>query len=101
MPRRACRRDANHNALSDTARRLGWLVWDTWQHAQYTPGWPDAVWTGYGVVFAEYKAKGGRLTDDERQFRALCEAVEPGLYQVFRTEEEVAKFTVARLEGEG
>jgi len=93
VPRRKCRKDGHHNALSDCARDLGWQVWDTWQHAQYTPGWPDALWIGYGVILGEYKLPGEPLTPAEAKFRALCDAMQPKLYQVFETEDDVLRVT--------
>jgi hypothetical protein len=88
--RRACRKDANHDELSDAARRLGWYVVDTYQFAQYIPGWPDAVWAREGrTVLVEYKTPSGRLTKDERLFQATW----PGEYVVVRSVEDVIAVT--------
>lgn len=88
--RRACRKDANHDELSDAARRLGWYVVDTYQVAQYIPGWPDAVWAKPDrVVLAEYKAGKAQLTKDE----ALFAAVWPDKYVIVRTVDDVVKVT--------
>ena len=87
MPRRACRKDAIHDDLSNCARRLGWQVWDTWQHAQYTPGFPDGIVVyGERVLFVEVKAhEKATLTDDEALFRSLYADV----YRVVATVEDV------------
>ncbi len=69
MPRRACRKDANHDAIADTFRVCGWGWIDTWEHAQYTPGFPDGIAAGPGgVVFVEIKGESGSLTDAEETF---------------------------------
>lgn len=70
MPRRDCRKDANHDELSDIGRKLGFTVYDTWQMAQYIPGWPDALWIipHRDVIMVEYKGKGGKLTEAEAAF---------------------------------
>ena len=69
-PRRACRKDATHDEIRDALRALGWYVLDTWQHAQYTPGFPDLVAIcPEATVFVEVKALNGKLTPDESRFR--------------------------------
>lgn len=88
--RRACRKDANHDELSDAARRLGWYVVDTYQVAQYIPGWPDAVWAKRGrTVLVEYKTARGQLTQDE----ALFAATWPGEWVVVRSVDDVVRVT--------
>jgi hypothetical protein len=88
--RRACRKDANHDELSDAARALGWYVVDTYQFAQYVAGWPDAVWARRGrTVLAEYKVGRAQLTNDEGLFAATW----PGEYAVVRTVDDVLRVT--------
>ena len=86
MPRYACKRDANHDLIASTFRAHGidWI--DTWQHAQYTPGFPDGI-AVYGPVvrFIEVKAhEKAMLTQDEALFRSLYADV----YRVVATVEE-------------
>lgn len=70
MPRRVCRRDENHAEIADAFRRLGWAVEDTYQVAQYIPGWPDlVVQRGEAVLFVEVKGPKGKLTLEEQGFR--------------------------------
>jgi len=88
--RRACRKDSHHDELSDAARRLGWYVVDTYQVAQYIPGWPDAVWAKRGrTVLVEYKTARGQLTQDE----ALFAATWPGEWVVVRCVDDVVRVT--------
>ena len=69
-PMRATKKDRNHNEIRDALRGLGWLVIDSWQHAQYTPGFPDLVAIcPEATVFVEVKALNGKLTPDESRFR--------------------------------
>lgn len=90
-PRRACRKDANHNLIADVFRAAGCMVLDTYQMAQYIAGYPDLdVRRGARSVLVEVKAAGGELTDDERWFAGVCEGY--GVpYVVVRTEEEALK----------
>ena len=86
MVRRACRKDVNHDMIASTFRAHGidWI--DTWQHAQYTPGFPDGI-ACYGPVvrFIEVKADGkAALTGDEARVRALY----ADLYRVVATIQE-------------
>lgn len=85
-PRRACRKDANHDIIADAFRVHGCDWVDTWQYAQYTPGFPDGI-VRYGRVvrFIEVKTPGAKLTPDEEIFRALHEDV----YRVVATLEDV------------
>lgn len=69
MPAYACRKDRNHDEIADTFRQLGWVVEDTYQHAQYTEGFPDLIAERDGVVlWVEVKYPGGTMTDAERAF---------------------------------
>lgn len=89
-PRYQCRKDANHDELSDAARRLGWYVVDTYQFAQYIPGWPDAVWAKPGrTVLAEYKVGKAQLTKDEALFAARW----LGEYVIVRDIDDVLRVT--------
>lgn len=89
-PAYARRKDANHNELSAAASELGWRVVDTFQFAQYVPGWPDAVWARAGrTVLVEYKVGRARLTKDE----ALFAATWPGEYAIVRSPEDVVVVT--------
>jgi Holliday junction resolvase-like predicted endonuclease len=86
MPPRACRKDANHDEIANAFRRLGWQVFDTYQVAQYLPGWPDLVVCKRStVVFVEVKAGKGELTPDERAFRYTLDAH----YRVVRCVDDV------------
>ena len=88
MVRRRCRKDANHDEIAATFRALGvdWI--DTWQHAQYTPGFPDGVAVrGQVVRFVEIKSAPGdakRLTRDEILF---WQRFDP-LYRIVATVED-------------
>ena len=86
MVRRACRKDVNHDMIASTFRAHGidWI--DTWQHAQYTPGFPDGIAVrGKVVRFIEVKADiRAMLTPDEAWFQALY----TDLYRVVATIEE-------------
>jgi len=87
VPRYDCRKDNNHDALCTTLTKLGVLLWPTWQHAQYTPGWPDVFAVSYeqpGLI--EIKGEGDELTEAEEIFRMLCDAVCPDLYVIMRTD---------------
>ena len=96
-PRRACRKDANHDAIADAFRRLGWQWYDTYQFAQYVPGFPDGMAVKPGaVLLVEVKGKRGRLTDDERTFHRVY----LGPIMVARTEEDVVIATQMWAKGE-
>lgn len=82
--------DANHHELSDAARALGWAVYDTYQFAQYVPGWPDAVWARRGrTVLVEYKVGNAQLTSAEGEFGATY----PGEWCVVRSVDDVVRVT--------
>lgn len=93
MPRRACRKDAVHDELKSIAEALGWWVLDTFQVAQYIPGFPDQVWVcPSATVFVEIKSPGGKLTPDEETW--LLECVDAGgKYEVVRREADVLDVT--------
>jgi hypothetical protein len=75
MPRRDCRKDANHDDVAGAFRQLGWQVLETYQVAQYLPGWSDlVVCKANVVVFVEVKAPGAQLTEDEDRFRQVLDA---------------------------
>ena len=87
-PRRACRKDANHDEIADAIRLHGWQVYDTFQVAQYLPGWPDLLACREGeTVWVEVKTARGRLTADERKFQA----VHRGRYVVLRSVDDVLR----------
>ncbi len=90
MPRRACRKDANHDAIADAFRRLGWQWYDTYQVAQYIPGFPDglAVKPDYALL-VEVKGERGQLTEDEAEFHAWYE----GPLAIVRSNEDVVRVT--------
>jgi hypothetical protein len=74
-PRRACRKDVNHDLIAETFRKAGCLVLDTHQVAQYIAGYPDLdVRWGARSVLVEVKTADGTLTDDERAFAWTCMA---------------------------
>lgn len=72
MPRRAARKDANHNAIQDAFVRLGWSVADT---SRLGDGFPDLVAAKHGeTVLVEVKdgskpPSARKLTDDEVKFK--------------------------------
>jgi len=83
MPRRACRKDGNHDLIRDTLGKLGWQVDETYQFAQYAPGWPDLVAYKWGrVAFIEVKGADGTLTADERTWMYAHPHVE---YKILQT----------------
>ena len=89
-PRRACRKDDNHDAIADTFRRLGWQWYDTYQFAQYLPGFPDGMAVKPGaVLLVEVKGKRVRLTKDEAAFHRDY----LGPIMVARTEDDVVQMT--------
>lgn len=93
-PRRDCKRDANHDEIADTFRRMGCMVIDTHQFAQYLPGYPDLdVRRGGRSVLVEVKADGGRLTPDEAAFAELCAGYRVQ-YEVVRTAEQAVALAV-------
>jgi len=56
MPRRACKKDGNHDEIRDTLKALGWDVIESYQFAQYVPGFPDLIaFKRDRVVFVEIK----------------------------------------------
>lgn len=88
MTRRACRKDANHDALCDALRRLGFDVIETWQVGQVLPGFPDALALKPGrVVWCEIKGARGRLTLDEAAFRSAHADAE---YIILKTVDDCA-----------
>lgn len=72
MPRRAARKDANHNDIQDAFVRLGWSVADT---SRLGDGFPDLVAAKHGeTVLVEVKdgskpPSARKLTDDELAFK--------------------------------
>jgi len=71
MPKYACRKDANHDAIAATYRKLGWDVIETFQVGQIIPGFPDLICSRHGLtLFVEVKSARGKLTDDEQDFYA-------------------------------
>lgn len=88
MPGYGRRKDANHDAIAEAFRALGWQVWDTYQHAAYTPGWPDLICLRRGrVLFVEVKTPGEALTDAEGFLRDTV-LWHHGEYHVVSTSEE-------------
>jgi len=70
-PRRACRKDNNHDVIADAFRRHGWDWYETYQFAQYLPGFPDGMAVRNGmVVLVEIKNGDATLTPDEERFIA-------------------------------
>jgi len=70
--RRACRKDLNHDEIANAFRELGWLVLDTWEFAQYLPGFPDLIiclrCKPEVVGLIEIKSLNGGLTRAEAEF---------------------------------
>ena len=99
-PRRACRKDANHNQIADAFRAAGCLVIDTHQFAQYVPGYPDLdVRWGEASILIEVKTADGELTDDERAFYQLCASYDVPYYIVRDVEQALTIAKVLRREG--
>ncbi len=89
-PLRAFRKDANHEVIADAFRRLGWQWYDTYQVAQYLPGFPDGMAVkSWCVLLVEIKGERGRLTEEEKRFHSLY----AGPLAVVRTIEDVKKVT--------
>jgi hypothetical protein len=85
-PRYAARKDQNHDEIADAFRRLGWTFVDTWQCAQYVPGFFDGLACRDGVVIGvEVKHGKEPLTPDEARFHAAW----PGRILVARSVEDV------------
>lgn len=95
-PRRACRKDANHDAIADAFRKLGWVWVDAYQCAQYVPGFFDGLaCRGDLVVGVEVKAGREQLTPEELTFH-MCW---PGRTLIARSVMDVAELD--RLVGRG
>lgn len=83
-PRRACKKDLSHDLIADAFRKLGWQWYDTYQFAQYHPGWPDGEAVRWPVVLkVEVKSEKGQLTPDEQAFwntyegpKCICRTIE-------------------------
>jgi len=53
-------------------------VIESYQFAQYEPGFPDLICEKRGrIAFVEVKAEGGELTKDERQWFMVHEGMRP------------------------
>lgn len=76
MPRRAARKDGNHDGVCQALEAAGWAVLPTFQLGH---GWPDALACKPSrIVFVEIKDGGlspsrRRLTPDEQRFRQRVE----------------------------
>lgn len=65
------------DAVVETAQLLGWMVKrdPVWRPTSASPGFPDLVLcNGRRIIFAELKAKTGKLTKDQRLWLALLNA---------------------------
>lgn len=88
-PRLAARKDANHNEIADTFRRLGWSVLDIYQ----LPGTADILVARRGVTIMVEIKDGSkppskrRLTESEREFAETWE----GMHVVVETEDDVIR----------
>ena len=60
----------------DYARALGYEAYHPWRSDNSEAGFPDCVFVGNGkIVFAELKARRGRLTAEQRRWaRAIMQA---------------------------
>ena len=85
------KRDANHGAVLQELRSLGWFVEDTANVGPNAiPGFPDAIAVGFGVtLFCEIKDGWEPLTDAERAFQERFR----GEYVVIRSLDEVKSLT--------
>jgi len=73
--RRACRKDANHDLVKEALQWRGFTCYDTWQVAQYIPGFPDLlVVKNRRVILVEVKDGNAPLTIAEKRFVAGYEA---------------------------
>lgn len=90
MPRRAARKDANHNAIQAVFVRLGWSVADT---SALGNGFPDLVAAKHGrTVLVEVKdgtkpPSARKLTPDETAFAGSWQ----GWYSVVTSEDDVLR----------
>jgi len=93
MPRWACAKDANHDLICEALRAMGWDVIETYQVAQFIPGFPDAMACRNGVAIGiEIKSARGALTEAEREFAVAHDWMIP----VVRTVEDCQKLTEGR-----
>jgi len=86
MPRRACRKDANHDEIANAFRKLGWYWKDTYKAGPVIPGFFDGIAILWGhVLGVEVKSATGKLTDEEETFHAEY----PGMKAIIRSVDDV------------
>jgi hypothetical protein len=96
MPRRGCRKDLNHDEIAECFRDLGWQWWDTYQVAQFLPGFTDGLAIKRGVVvLIEVKSGKGTLTSDEATFHLQY----AGPIEVARNQQDVIAIDQKYMEG--
>lgn len=99
-PRRACKKDANHDLIAEAFRKAGCMVIETYQVAQVIPGYPDLdVRWGEVSVLIEVKTADGELTDDERAFYEKCAGWDVPYYIVRDVEQVVPLASWMKREG--
>ena len=75
MPPRACKKDENQDAIAGELEKVGLLVIDAHEFAQYHPGIADLlVHWGARMAYVEVKDGTGKLTPAEATFQRLCQA---------------------------
>ena len=101
-PAYAVSKDQNHDEIRAYCEGLGWRWIDTYQHAQYTPGFSDGIAIcPYATVFVEVKSgPNARLTEDEQDFRDAVLAA-GGNYCVIRDYDDVVAMTREKTTPEG
>lgn len=97
-PRRAHRKDLNHNQISECFRDHGWWTHDT--HALGS-GFPDLIvclplMGGSLTALVEVKGPKGDLTPDEKDFAEQY----PGIVFIIHNEDEVKELTERILESQ-
>lgn len=87
MPRYDCKKDSNSTEITDAFLERGWYVEDTSRVGPNAiPGFPDCLCTkGYAMYLVEIKTKTGKLTKNEKTFRARFS----GNYVIVRSAQEV------------
>lgn len=62
--------------VEELARRLGWLVYHTYDSRRSAAGFPDLVMVRHGrLIFAELKRQQGRVTPKQREWLQRLEVV--------------------------
>ncbi len=104
MPSYAVKRDANHGLIKKAAESFGVFVKDTYQFAQFDPGFPDQMWLipwspVHDVRMIEVKnGYGQKLTPAEKRWADEWEA-NGGIYVVIPTLDDAIAYLKAMRRG--